>query len=194
LRPLRVLPATRDVRELLRLALPIVGIQVGLMLMGVVDTIIIGHVSGTALAAVALGNLYSFGLLVLGMGTLFSVDPVVSQGVGAGDWRQVERAVQRALVLAVLLAAVATALSLPVRPVLRLLGQPGDVVPMAASFVLVSIPGALPFFAFIVLRQSLQAMRRTRPIVATIVIANLVNAALNYVLGFGRFGLPSAKR
>jgi MATE family multidrug resistance protein len=184
------LPSRADLRELLALALPIVGIQVGLMFMGVVDTVVVGRVSATALAAVALGNLYFFTVLVLGMGTLFAVDPLVSQGVGAGDRAQVERAVQRALVLAGALSLLAVALSLPARAVLSLLGQPADVVPIAASFVRVSIPGAFPFYAFIVLRQTLQAMRRTRPIVVTIVAANVANVVLNLWLVFGGAGVP----
>ena len=44
------------------------------------------------------------------------------------------------------------------------------------------------FFAFIVLRQSLQAMGRLAPIVTTIVVANLINVVLNWVLIFGRLG------
>jgi MATE family multidrug resistance protein len=48
----------------------------------------------------------------------------------------------------------------------------------------------LPFFLFIVLRQSLQSMHLTRPIMITIVVANLANAALNWVLIFGHLGAP----
>ena len=48
-------PTRGDLRGLLRLAGPIVFVQVGLMFLGVVDTIMVGHVSATALAAVALG-------------------------------------------------------------------------------------------------------------------------------------------
>ena len=59
---------------MLRLAGPVVVIQVGMMLMGVVDTIMVGHVSAVALAAVALGNLYFFGLGVFGMGTLMVLE------------------------------------------------------------------------------------------------------------------------
>jgi len=49
------LPPRRELASLLRLALPIVAVQVGLMLMGVVDTLMVGRVSAAALAAVALG-------------------------------------------------------------------------------------------------------------------------------------------
>jgi Na+-driven multidrug efflux pump len=70
---------------MLRLAIPVVTIQVGMMTMGVVDTIMVGHISPRALAAVALGNLYFFALAVFGMGTLMVLDPVVAQAVGARD-------------------------------------------------------------------------------------------------------------
>src|SRR5690606_4056021 len=42
-----------------------------------------------------------------------------------------------------------------------------------------------------VVRQTLQAHRRTAPIVVAIVVANLANAALNYAMIFGKLGLPA---
>ena len=88
-------------RTLVRLALPVAAVQVGMMLMGVVDTIMVGHVSPQDLAGVALGNIYFFACAVFGMGLLFSLDPVVSQAVGAGDAEGMARGVQRAILLAV---------------------------------------------------------------------------------------------
>src|SRR5687767_5012314 len=96
-------PSRADLRALLRLALPLVAVQVGQMMMGVVDTIMVGHVSGAAMAAAALGNLYSFSLILLGMGTLLILDPLMSQAVGAGDEVAASRALQRGFVLATLM-------------------------------------------------------------------------------------------
>src|ERR687894_676075 len=93
----RIWPRGAELRPMLRLAIPVVIIQVGLMAMGVVDTIMVGHVSAQALAAVALGNLYFFVVSSFGMGTLMALDPVVSQAVGASDWPAVSRGVQRGL-------------------------------------------------------------------------------------------------
>ena len=56
----RLLPRRDQLRAMLDLALPVVIIQVGIMSMGVVDTVMVGHLSRQALAAVALGNLYFF--------------------------------------------------------------------------------------------------------------------------------------
>src|SRR5207244_12100293 len=49
----------------------------------------------------------------------------------------------------------------------------------------------LPFYPFVVCRQSLQAMRHTAPILLAIVLANLLNALLNWILIFGHLGLPA---
>jgi MATE family, multidrug efflux pump len=48
-----------------------------------------------------------------------------------------------------------------------------------------------PFFLFVVLRQALQSMRVTRPIVLAIVTANVANVVINWVLIFGHLGAPA---
>jgi MATE family multidrug resistance protein len=176
---------------MLRLAVPVVVIQVGMMAMGVVDTIMVGHISARALAAVALGNLYFFGLAVFAMGTLMVLDPVVAQAVGARDRQAVARAVQRGVVLAALLTVPVALILTVAAPVFRLARQPAEVIPLAAAYSLVTAPGVLPFLLFIVFRQSLQSMGRTAPIVGAILGANLANAGLNWVFIYGHFGLPA---
>jgi multidrug resistance protein, MATE family len=184
-------PTQDDLRRLWALALPVVVVQLGMMLMGVVTTIMVGRVSATELAAAALGNLCFIWLVMLGWGTLMSLDPIVAQAHGADDREGVARGVQRGLVLAAGLGALTAILFLPVRPALVLLRQPADVVPLAARYIEVSIPGILPFFVFLVLRQSLQAMGRMRAIVITILGANVFNAALGWALIFGHLGSPA---
>lgn len=187
----RSLPRREDLRATVRLALPVVVIQVGMMAMGVVDTIMVGHLSAQALAAVALGNLYFFGLAIFAMGTLMVLDPVVAQAVGAEDEPAIARGIQRGLLLAGMLTVPAVVLLLAAAPFMILARQPADVVPLASGYAVRLIPGVLPFFVFVVFRQSLQAMRLTSPIVLTIVLANLANAALNWILIYGRLGAPA---
>lgn len=187
----RALPTRAESEALLRLALPVVTVQVGIMAMGVVDTIMVGHLSATALAAVALGNLYFFGSVILGMGALTGLDPVVAQAVGAGDREGVARGIQRGLVLALLLAIPATLVLLRGEAVLAAFGQPHDVVPLAGAYARWTAPGVLPLYAFVVLRQSLQALRTVRPIVICIIAGNIINLALNWVLIYGHFGAPA---
>jgi MATE family multidrug resistance protein len=184
-------PTRADVAALLRLAAPLVLIQVGAMLMGVVDTIMVGRVSAQALAAVALGNLYHYVFSLFGMGVLMALDPIIAQALGARDELAVARGLQRGLVLSVGLAIPLSALTLTVRPVLEWVGQPAPVVPAAAGYVARLALSIWPFYAFVVLRQTLQAHRRTAPLVVTIVAANLLNAGLNYLWVFGHFGFAA---
>ena len=185
------LPPRRELQSLSRLALPIVAVQVGLMLMGVVDTLMVGRVSPAALAAVALGNLYFMGVAMFGLGVLLALDPIISQAVGARDERAVARGVQRGLIVAGILTVLSLIPLLLVEPVVVVLRQPPDVIPLAAGYVHAATPGVLAFFGFVVLRQTLQAMDALRPIVLAILIANLVNVALNWLLVFGHLGFPA---
>lgn len=190
--PLRaLLPEREAFRELFALALPVVVVQVGLMLMGVVDSVMVGRVSAAALAGVALGNLYFFAVSIFGVGVIMALDPVVAQAVGARDEPAVARAVQRGLLLSFLLAIPASFLLLLTGPVLSALGQPTDAVPVAHQYVLRVIPGVFPFFGFMVFRQTLQAMGRLSPIVWVTVIANLSNALFDWTLVYGHWHMPA---
>jgi MATE family multidrug resistance protein len=184
-------PSSSDLRAMWRLALPVAAVQLGIMGMGVADTIMVGHVSPAALAATALGNLYFFVAGIFGQGTLMALDPVIAQAVGARDENAIARAVQRGLVLALALTIVTVAAFVPVAWVLSLLRQPAEVVPDAAAYVRVAIPGVFPFYAFVVLRQSLQAMGRVAPVLWTVVAANALNVGLNWVFIYGNLGSPA---
>jgi multidrug resistance protein, MATE family len=187
----RLIPGLKELRAVGGLALPVIVVQVGMMTMGVVDTVMVGHFSARDLAAVALGNLYFFTAVVFPMGVLFSLDPVVSQAVGAGEKAAVGRALQRGGVLALALALPASLALVPGEILLTLIRQPAEVVPVAAMYALVSIPGVFPFLGFIVLRQTLQAMGRMAPVVIIIILANLANVLFNWVLIFGKLGFPA---
>jgi MATE family, multidrug efflux pump len=161
------------------------------MTMGVVDTIMVGHISARALAAVALGNLYFYALAVFAMGTLMVLDPVVAQAVGAREEVAVARGVQRGVLLAALLTAPVAAFLTIAAPIFRLAHQPAEIIPLAAAYAIRTAPGVFPFLLFIVFRQSLQALGRTAPIVGAIIAANLANLILNWLLIFGHLGFPA---
>lgn len=187
----QMVPTVADLKAHASLAFPVVVVQVGMMAMGVADTIMVGHLSARDLAAVALGNLYFFSAAVFGMGVLMALDPIVAQAVGAGDRVAISRGIQRGGLLALGLGTMAALVLLPGAPLFTLLNQPADVVPVAAGYAHAAIPGVFPFLAFMVLRQTLQAMGRVAPIVMTIVAANVANLFFNWVLIYGNLGMPS---
>ena len=184
------LPRRPDLEAMMRLALPVVVVQVGMMLIGVVDTMVVGRLSSEALAAVALGHVMLMAVYSFGIGLLLALDPLVSQAVGAGDKVAIRRSMQRGMILAIGLMVPSTLILMPVETLLILLRQPPETVPLAAAYVRICIPGLLPFYGFFVLRQSLQAMGRLRPIVVTIVVVNLFNLVADWALVFGAGPIP----
>lgn len=189
--PVLVRPTATDLRALIQLALPVMAVEMGMMSMHVVDILFVGHLSTTALASVSLALIYYFTVVVVGMGTLVGFDALVSQAVGAGDQPGVRRALQRGLLLAGALCVPLTLILLPTGPVLRALHQPPDIIPVATRIVHISILGLPGALAFVVLRQTLQALERLRPILISVVVANLINVACNWLLIRGHLGAPA---
>ena len=184
----RLRPTLAELREMAHLAAPIVLVNVGLQGMGFVDVMMLGRISAVDLAAAALGNFYFFMTSIVGMGVLMALDPVVAQAVGARDEPGIARGVQRGLLLTLGVTVAIGLAYLPAAAVLSWLGQPTEVTPLAAAYVRWCIPGLLPFFAFNALRQVLQALTRVGPIVIAVLVGNVANALLNWVLIFGHLG------
>jgi len=184
-------PLRDEVRTLVRLSLPVVAAQVGQMMMGMVDTAMVGRVSVDALAAASIGNAFVYTTLLAANGLLMGMDPVVSHAHGRGDGRTAGIALQRGLVIAALLSVVLGALWVLIGPALTLLRQEPRLVEAAGTYVRVQIPSIVFFLGFTALRQQLQGREIMRPAMWATLIANLSNALLNWVLIFGHWGFPA---
>lgn len=174
-----------------RLAAPVAFVQLGSMLMGVVDTIMLGHLSSEALAAGSLGHISTIVPLMVCLGILSALDPLVAQAYGAGDDRAISAHLQRGIVLALALAVPIVLLFWDVRELLRLLGQPAAILDDASAYVRAILWGTPAYFLFGAFRQPLQAMHVIRPAAVAIVVGNLVNVAGNWLLIFGHLGFPA---
>ncbi len=183
--------ATRDELVILvRLSLPLMASQVGMMFLGVVETLLMGRAGNTALAAVSLGNAWTHGTLFIATGVVMGADPLLSQAYGAGDNRTVALTFQRGLVLAVLLGVPVSLLWLCTRPVLGAFGQDAGLSALASTFVALQAPAAFGFLVFTVGRQYLAGRGIVAPSLWVVLVVNVVNAGLTWWLVFGGGGLP----
>jgi MATE family multidrug resistance protein len=174
-----------------RLAGPLAATQLGMMLMGAVDTMMLGHLSAEALAAGSLGNVIVSTAIMFIFGVLGALDPLVAQAHGARDAAAIGAHLQRGLVLAAALTVPFVLLLLDIEPWLRLSGQAPGVSLDAAGYVRWMLWGALPSFLFVVLRQTMQAMSHVRATAAAILLGNLANLGFNWFLIFGHWGFPA---
>jgi MATE family multidrug resistance protein len=174
-----------EVRETLRLAVPIAFAQVALMTMGLVDTALVGRVSKLDMAAVAIGNQLAFSALCAPMGVTMAVEPLASQAVGAGDPRRAWNAL-RAGIVACLLLSIPTMLAAALSPfLLAPLGVTGGVVPGAKAFVYARLPGMPMWLLFMAAKAYLEARGLTRPLFVGGWTTNVLNFAIVALLVFG---------
>ncbi|MEB2346381.1 MAG: MATE family efflux transporter [Deltaproteobacteria bacterium] len=183
-------PVRVEVRRLAALAWPVAATQVGNMLLGVVDTLMLGRFSVEALSAAALANVWVWGTLHVAMGVVFGMDPIVAQAHGARDGERVALALQRGLVLALGLSVPLGLAWLLTEEFLRAMGQDPALAAAAERFTRLQIPSVPFFLGFWALRQYLQGREIVRPALWVMVGANLVNLAGNWAFVYGHLGMP----
>lgn len=181
-----------EVRLLVRLAWPVVLGQLGLVMLGVVDLLMVGHLGQNATAAVGIGNTLSFSTLILALGAAAGLDPLITQAFGAGRPGRAGTEAARGAVIALALSVPIIGVHVAAEPILTALRQDPVVIPDAARFCRISAWGVVPMALFAVTRQQLQGNGVMRPAMWVVVAANVVNLVVVYVLvqrlGFGVAG------
>ncbi|HYN08840.1 MAG TPA: MATE family efflux transporter [Vicinamibacterales bacterium] len=181
----------RELRSMLKLALPVIAAELGWITMGIVDTIIVGPLGPAAIGAVGSGSTMFLAVMVLGMGTLLALDTFVAQSYGAGRLDDCHRwlfaGLQLAAVMSVVLV-IAGAIGLALLPYA---GMHPEVTALLVPYLSALLWSAPPLLLFTVFRRYLQAMNVVKPVTVALVSANVINAAANWVLIYGQLGMPA---
>ena len=180
-----------EFRTLLGLSAPIAIAQLGMMTMGVVDTMMVARIGVAELAAVAVATTWAWSSSSLFQGIVQGMDPLVSQAHGAGDGEAAALALQRGLLIATVTSIPLMALWVMTGPALLWLGQDPAVSELAQSYMLARLPSAIGFNLFVALRQYLAGRTIMRPAMWVMLVGNLFNLVLNWALIFGHLGLPA---
>ncbi len=148
-----------ELPETLALACPIMAGQVGQMLMGLVDTLMVGHVGTSSLAAAAFANCLMSVAFVFGIGILTSVGVLVSQAHGAGMDQHKRVILRSSIWLSVMVGViVATVLTLA-QPWLSVFQQPETVLAQAKPFIAILSWSLVPALVFISSKTFSEAYR-----------------------------------
>lgn len=180
----------KEIRETLKLGIPMAGAQLSQTLMGTTDVALVGRLKGDALAAMAVGQAcYGF-LFALGVGLMAAVSPLISQAHGAHNHKLIARTMTIGVCLAFLAALPCWALLYQVDVLFATLGYQGEMSRLAVSYTRVLMLG-LPFaFLFVMLKNTLDSVSRPRWPLAIAVAGIFVNGVADYGFIFGLWGLP----
>lgn len=177
-------------KRTLALAAPMIAGQVGQMLMGWVDTIMIGHLGVDELAACSLANTLTSVVMVFGFGVLSSVSVKASQAFGAGDKVGTARAFVCGDVLAMLLGVLMVGVVYVVASQLHLLAQPASVTNFAGSYLILLGWSMAPMLLLTSSRNFSEALGRPWPPFWILIGSVALNGLLNWLLIYGNLGFP----
>jgi multidrug resistance protein, MATE family len=171
-------------RALLRLAAPIILSQLGAVGMNTMDTIMVGPLGATALAAAGLAAALHMAVLLICTGMLLGMGPLVSQAFGAGDRLECRRVLIAGLWLGAMLSVPVVWLNVEGERLALLLGQSPEVAALAGGYMWALSWGVFPMVLFFSCRQFVEGLGLTRaPMVMTFLglgVNFLGNRALIY--------------
>ncbi len=176
---------------MLRLAFPVVLAELGWMLMGIVDTIMVGPLGPEAIGAVGLGSALFMTVGLAGLGVMLGLDTLVSQAFGAGRLDECRRWLVQGVYLSVLLTVPLTLVSWVMVVSMSHWGLHPAVLAQAVPYLAAVTWSVLPLLLYATLRRYLQSMNLVVPVAVALFAANLVNVGVNWILIYGHLGAPA---
>ncbi|HEU4452604.1 MAG TPA: MATE family efflux transporter [Longimicrobium sp.] len=178
-----------EVRELLRLAGPIIASQLGGVALNIADIIMVAPLGADALAAAGAATSVHLFALMFCTGTVMGMGPLVSQAYGAGDRPETRRVLVQGLWVAALFSIPVGAISAAGGSFADLLGQPPGVGEVAGDYLVVLAPGVVATMLFVAFRQYLDGMGITRVAMVLNFVGLAVNVVGNWILIWGVEGV-----
>lgn len=176
--------------NILRLGLPLLVAQVGLIITGFADTIMVGHYSTAALASASfVNNVFNVAMFAC-MGFSYGLTPLVGSLFSRGEHGRIGALVRSAALCNILFALIVIAIMAAVYANLHRLGQPPELLPLIRPYFLIYLAGVLPVAIFNVWAQWSYAINNTSTPMWILLGCNLLNIILNWVLIFGNLGAP----
>ncbi len=184
-------PIKGGFREVWKLAYPVVVTMASTSLMGVTDTLFMGHVGTPEQGAVGLGAVLSWAVMSFFNGTITSTNTFVAQFYGAEKYRDIGRVLWQALYFALFSALVVWSLALPNTFLgVRAIGASDEVADFAVHYIDIRLSGSVFLFINFCVIGFFRGTGDTRTPMKIALFANALNIGLTYLLVFGKLGFP----
>jgi len=177
-------------KKTVNLAYPVMLSQMGHILVGIVDSIMVGQLGPAPLAASAFANNTLSIFMMFGIGLSYGITPLVAQADGKEDDPMIIRVLRHGIILCGFAGIVLFLLLLGLAQLMPYMGQPADVVTMGKPYFLIISGSLVPLLLFQGFRQFAEGKSITKPTMYITILANVVNVILNYVLIYGKMGFP----
>lgn len=182
-----------EILRTLQLAMPVVIGMVASFSMNFVDTVMAGRLPDKelALAGIATGGAIWSGALMFLLGMLMSLQPVVAQLDGAGQRAEGGAEVRQAMWIALGVAVPFVLILLSGGAMLEWIAIDPNITPTSVQYLSALSWGAPAMCFLLVLRFFSEGSGHTKPTMYMGLLGILLNVPLNYILMFGKLGLPA---
>jgi MATE family multidrug resistance protein len=181
----------RETSHLIRLATPVLIASVAQTGMGFVDTVMAGGVSATDMAAVSIAASIWLPSILFGVGVLMALIPVVAQLNGSRQVEKIAPEIQQGIYLAILIALPIILVLIQTPKILEFMKVDTAMSDITAGYIHAVIWAVPAFLLFQNFRSYTDGMSLTKPAMVIGFIGLTLNVPLNYILVYGKLGLPA---
>ncbi|NWF88174.1 MAG: MATE family efflux transporter [Ignavibacteriaceae bacterium] len=169
---------------------PVIIGQLGLIMMGVVDSLMVGELGAEYLAAAAISNHIVILILIVAIGVSMAVTPLIAISIGAGRLNEAQILFKQSLIVNICFGITVTILIVIASELIQYLDQPPLVVKYASSYTKVVAVSIIPWMIYQSYKQFVEGLSVTHPPMIVTIVANIVNAIVNWILIYGNLGFP----
>ena len=181
---------TRHYPKLIKLGLPILVGQLGMIVVAFADNIMVGRYSTPALASASFVNsVFNIAILAC-IGFSYGLTPLMGALFHKGEKQAIGSMMRTGLILNVAFAILLTVIMTVVYFNLHHLGQPTELLPLIRPYYIIVLLGIIPVAVFNAFAQWSYSITNSRMPMWIILAANALNIIGNYALIYGHFGLP----
>lgn len=181
----------KHLKSTITLAIPVAIGQLGHVMLGVVDSLMVGRIGAIKLAASSLVNSLLILILIFGIGMSVAVTPLVAIASGSDNSKECGLIYNQALLVNLIYSIILCGISLLATEFISYLNQPNEVIIYAKSYMRIMSLSMIPLMIFQTYKQFFDGLSITKPGMYVAIFSNVVNVFGNYILIFGKLGLPA---
>lgn len=180
----------RDCGRIIRLGFPVLVSQIGIIIVGFADNIMVGQYSTDALASASfVNNLFNLPIFAA-MGFSYGLTPLVGALFTNGDSARIGKLLRAGILVNIVCTLLLMAIMAGVYLYLPRMGQPEELLPIIRPYFLIYLAGMVPMAIFNVFAQWSYGIRNTSMPMWIMLSVNLLNILGNYMLIYGNWGAP----
>ncbi|TAG05129.1 MAG: MATE family efflux transporter [Cytophagia bacterium] len=179
-----------EIFKALKLSYPIVIAQLGIIAMGVADTMMVGQIGATELAAASLGNGIHFLVVCIGIGLTSVISPMIAQANAQKNYTLVSKILGAGFYVSFILSSMILIAHTLLTYFIFSLGQEIEVAKFAQSYLYIVSLGVFPLVLFLAARNFTDGLSYTKIAMYVTFGGLLINIFLNWLLIFGNLGFP----